>query len=392
MFWIGFSIGVIVGAVALFSWAALKMKNRRQATERNAYMSPTSPSGSPIVESNEDAEVAEILRNVRQKYNLPALGGAIVSSEGISAISVDGVRKRGNSTEVSIDDLWHLGSDTKAMTATMIAALVEQRKLSWSSSLNDVFPEMHFLPDVGKITVMHLLAHRAGLPGNADWGSLSKEASLVDQRKAAVVQLKSVNLLSDVGSKFSYSNWGYVVVAAMAEKVTQTSYEDLMRTMIFDPLHMQSIGYGPTGSVDDVNEPWGHTSKGISCQVDNPLVMAPAGCVHCSLQDWCKFIIDQLCGSQGKRSLLNVDTYRQLHTPPFDGNYTSGWRVLDRQWGGGRVFTHAGSNTYNMAIVWMAPNRDFAIMMVCNQAGTEKACDDVIAGLISLRTRAVGSS
>jgi CubicO group peptidase (beta-lactamase class C family) len=218
------------------------MRSRRQASENNTYISPSSPGGSPVVESSADAEVAKLLRKVRQKYNLPALGGAIVSGEGVDAIAVDGVRKLGESAEVTVDDLWHLGSDTKAMTATLIAVLVEQGKLSWNSSLNDVFPEMQLGPEVGKITIMHLLAHRAGLPANADWGSIPKGGSLVEQRKAAVAQIKSVNLLSEAGSRFSYSNWGYVVVAAMAEKVTQRSYEDLMRAMIFEPLQMRSVG------------------------------------------------------------------------------------------------------------------------------------------------------
>jgi CubicO group peptidase (beta-lactamase class C family) len=49
------------------------------------------------------------------------------------------VRKHGTDTPVTVDDQFHLGSDTRAMTATMLATLVEERKLSWSTTLEQVF-------------------------------------------------------------------------------------------------------------------------------------------------------------------------------------------------------------------------------------------------------------
>jgi len=388
IFLIGFVLGVIVGAGGLLTWASFKLKSKRRATNLSAAMMPASPGGAPAMALRGDTEIAGLLEPIRQKYHLPALGGAIVESEGVSIMAADGFRKQGESVGATVEDVWHLGSDTKAMTATMIAALVERGKLSWDSMLGDVFADMRLPASVGKITLLHLLTHRAGLPANADWKALSKTGSLVEQRRAAVSQLGSTELLSSLGSKFVYSNWDYVVAAAMAEQVTGMSYKNLMRTILFEPLHMHSVGYGPTETSDDLNEPWGHTLHGVSYQVDNPLVMAPAGGVHCSLEDWCKFISDQLRGSEGKRALLKAESYTRLHTAPFGGSYALGWLVANRAWGGGQVFTHAGSNTLNMAVVWMAPTRDFAVLVVCNQAGSEKACDEVAAGLIALRKRA----
>jgi hypothetical protein len=50
----------------------------------------------------------------------------------------------------------------------------------------------------------------------------------------------------------------------------------------------------------------------------------------------------------------------------------------------GEAFTHTGSNTCNVAVVWMAPSRNFAALVVCNQGGSEKACNEAAGGLISL--------
>jgi CubicO group peptidase (beta-lactamase class C family) len=67
-----------------------------------------------------------LLEPIRSKYKLPALAGAIVTSRGLTAIGVTGVRKTGTDVAVTVDDTWHLGSDTKAMTAVLIGLVVEQ--------------------------------------------------------------------------------------------------------------------------------------------------------------------------------------------------------------------------------------------------------------------------
>jgi len=337
--------------------------------------------------SQGDPGIAALLVPIREQYGLPALGGAIVDGGGVRAKAVVGVRKKGEATEATVDDLWHMGSDTKAMTATMIAALVEQGKLSWDATLAGVFPDLRLPADVGAITLLQLLCHRAGLPHDADWRATSQAGSLVRQRRAAVGQLGSLKLLSKPGSTYSYSNWGYVVAGAMAEQVTGKSYEDLMKEIVFGPLQMQSVGYGAAGTPGETDQPWAHTSGGEPIQDDNPLVMAPAGCVHCSLDDWGRFISDQLRGAEGKPALLKPESYSRLHSAPFGGDYAMGWLVTDRPWGGGRVLTHTGSNTMNMAVVWMAPARDFAVLVVCNQGERDKACDNAAWGLIQLHVK-----
>jgi CubicO group peptidase (beta-lactamase class C family) len=79
---------------------------------------------------------------VRAKHKLPAMGAAIVTSESLFAIGVAGTRKRGDETPVTQDDLWHIGSDGKAMTATMIARLVERGLMKWDQTLGATFPEL----------------------------------------------------------------------------------------------------------------------------------------------------------------------------------------------------------------------------------------------------------
>jgi len=73
-----------------------------------------------------DAEVAAVLARVMEKHQLPGMAAAIVTSQGVARMAAVGVRKSGTTVKVTMQDLWHLGSETKAMTASLVGLLVER--------------------------------------------------------------------------------------------------------------------------------------------------------------------------------------------------------------------------------------------------------------------------
>jgi len=337
--------------------------------------------------------INEVLEPVRLKHGLPALAGAVLTGDGLVAAGAVGLRKKKTDVPATVDDQWHLGSDTKAMTATLVALLVEQGKLEWETTVEDVFPDIApGLPaELRGVNLLHLLSHRSGLPANAAWFVLAKpELSLMDQRLACVKSLAKVKLIAPPGKLYVYSNLGYVVAGAMAEKTMGASWEDLMSKHVFEPLGIRSAGFGGMGTPGVVDQPWGHGADGEPVRTngpatDNPPVLGPAGTVHMILADWAKFVADHLRGARGGKGLLRPESYHILETPPFGGNYALGWVVAERDWGGGKVFTHAGSNTMNYAVVWTAPQRDFAVLAATNQGAPagEKACDEAAGALIA---------
>ncbi len=297
------------------------------------------------------ADINATLMTVREKYKLPALAGAIVTDQGMAAIGAAGA---------PTNALWHLGSNTKAMTATLIGLLVEQGKLKWETPVGEVFPDA--LEPLQNMTLLHLLSHRGGLPANDKWTN-SKRPIREQRRQVALRARPEI----PPGEKYVYSNLGYVIAGAMAEQVMDASWEELMRTRLFAPLGMKSVGFGS------------HDGK-----PDNPPVLGPAGRIHCTLEDWARFVADWLRGLCGKPSLLPTNFYQNAMTPPFSGNYALGWIVCERKWGGGKVLTHNGSNTLNYSLAWVAPKRKFAVLVCANRgdAETAKACDEAAAALI----------
>jgi CubicO group peptidase (beta-lactamase class C family) len=175
------------------------------------------------------------------------------------------------------------------------------------------------------------------------------------------------------------------------EKVAGKSWESCIRSEIFEPLQMTTAGFGGTGTPGEIDQPWPHTQDGKPTatngpQMDNLPVLGPAGRVHCSIQDWAKFVQDQLRGARGGKALLKPEAYQKMHTPHFGGDNALGWSSVDRSWGGGKVLNHAGDNTMNFANVWVAPKRDFAILVCVNQSGptAAKAADDATVALMKL--------
>ena len=344
-----------------------------------------------------DPAVVALLEPIRTRHHLPALGGAVVSSAGLGPLAVVGVRKSGTTVAATPDDLWHLGSDTKAMTAVVIAGLVERGKLTWDTTIEAVLPKQvaNARPEFAGITLLQLLSHRAGLVPNIAWGQVARTPGPPSQQRLAALAVAATTPLSSPpGMKYEYSNLGYVVAATMAEQVASQTWEEMIREAVFAPLGMTSAGFGGTGTLGQIDQPWPHLGPDKPAprngpDEDNPPVMGPAGTVHCTLADWGRFVTDQLRGLKGlPGTILKPETYREMHTPPFGGNYAFGWLEVDRPWGGGAVDTHAGSNTMNYAVVWMAPLRDFAVLVVTNQGGAEAAAatDEAAAALIAHRS------
>jgi CubicO group peptidase (beta-lactamase class C family) len=352
--------------------------------------------GGPAFAQSQDKDLAVLLDGVRLASNVPALAGAVLSGNGVESMAATGVRKAGTDIAVTVEDRWHLGSDTKAMTAAMIGRLVEQGRLTWETRIEEVFPgQARAMPAaIRRISLLHLLSHRAGLPANLAWGLVPRTGSTREQRLFVLGMLDSVKPVGEPGAQYLYSNLGYVVAAAMAEQAAGSSWEDLMADLLFKPLGMTSAGYGGLGTPGEIDQPWPHAMNGRPLSMngpdqDNPPVVGPAGSVHCTLEDWAKFVVDQLKGARGEKALLKPETYRTLQTPPFGGEYALGWLVVEREWGGGKVLVHNGSNTMNHAVAWIAPLKDLALLIVTNQGGpaAAKACDEAASKMIDLRVQ-----
>src|SRR5690606_26229835 len=92
----------------------------------------------PAASWAQEASLNSYVEAVRTEYGLPALAAAVVKEGKVIAAAATGTRVYGQDIPVTIDDRFHLGSNTKSMTATLAGMLVEEGKLSWDSNVGDV--------------------------------------------------------------------------------------------------------------------------------------------------------------------------------------------------------------------------------------------------------------
>lgn len=342
-------------------------------------------------------DLTAILEPFRAQGKIPGMVALVMRGDRIVGQGAVGVRKQGADERVTLDDQFHLGSCTKAMTATLAAMLVEEGKLKWTSTLGEVFggefKEMN--PAWRSVTIQQVLAHRSGLqdPGMVGYFFLlrslraSKE-SLPAQRQKIAAQFLSRAPAAPPGSKFEYSNIGYIIAGAALEKVAGCAWEDLMRERIFKPLGLASAGFGAPGTPGKIDEPWGHDEDSGkphdpgSRDADFPPAGGPAGNAHMTIFDWAKFILLHLRGDPANpnhhATLLLPETFALLHHPAKGENYMAGWGIGRAAWADGhrpgdlgRVLTHDGDNTSFHCDVTVAPEIDFAVLVMCNRGDSD---------------------
>ncbi|HEV2968815.1 MAG TPA: serine hydrolase domain-containing protein [Pirellulales bacterium] len=344
-----------------------------------------------VAQQARPAPLAAVLEPILEKYHeLPGLVGAIVDGNRITALGAVGIRKAGEPERMTAGDLIHLGSDTKAMTATLIGKLFESKRLAPQDTMAEIFADLRseMNAEMAKVTVAQLLEHTAGLPHDIDWWAIDRsKKSLREQRRMAVETALKKAPDQSPGTKYEYSNVGFVILGAILEEKTGKPWEEVIENELFKPLRMTTAGFGPPGTPGKVDQPWGHVikeGKPEPLQFDNAPLMGPAGRVHCSISDWGKFVSLYLDPDHPNPQILRAATIHELTTPGPVGDYASGWIVTKRPWAGGTALTHAGSNTMWFCVVWAAPKRHFAVLAATNAAGEEapKACDDIAGALI----------
>jgi CubicO group peptidase (beta-lactamase class C family) len=324
----------------------------------------------------------QVVDNFKTSSDIPAFGASVVNGASIE-VAASGLRRVESPTAVTTDDLWHIGSMTKSMTSTLVAILVQEGRLSWQTSLGEVFPDLNINKDLRELPITRFLTHTTGL----DDDSIFQDASWATLNRLDFMKMAISKPLMNPQLELRYSNSGFMIVGAMLEKITGKSWEDLISEKVFGSLGMNSCGFGPTTTNSDLppQQPWGHkrdTSGKIfpivpGAHADNPPVLGPAGTVHCSLRDIAKFSqfeLDQLSGRSTSLQ-LSPDVYKTLYQDLYKVNYVPGGLVIksDSSWANGPLFWHNGSNTFNYSIMLIAPGLDKAIIATTNFGNLEEA-------------------
>jgi CubicO group peptidase (beta-lactamase class C family) len=313
---------------------------------------------------------------------------------------VAGTRRAAGGPAVSTDDLWHLGSNTKAVTSLLAAVAVSQNRLQWTTTVAQAFPELgNIRPEYRDVTLRDLLSHQAGLPRDAGAGAFVSGATTAVAQRASAVAWAVRQPPAVPRGTYSYSNLGYVVASAMLERAFATSYEAAMAAQVYAPLGVTDAGWGPQAAAGSTTQPVAHLLEPNGSWLareafDNPPVYNSSGRAHMSLASWGRVLREVLRVEAGTPTLASGDVARQTTAAAVavspTTSYGLGWLISTRSWANGKVLFHDGSNGANHSLTFVAPTRNVAFLATTNGfdpgGRSAKALDALISRLDSFHT------
>lgn len=325
---------------------------------------------STVSYGQQTVQYADSLRNT---YNIPEISYAVVNSKSILEIAAVGRHSIDLPDTATLNDRFHIGSNTKAMTAFIIAKYVEMGKLDWATKFFDIYPEWKngSLAAYHHITLQDLLSHKAGIQpfqGENDPEIPGFKGTNPEKRKQFgqfVLTLDPVK--PDSLNPFVYSNAGYTLATLMVEKVARKSWEELVEKVLNKDLNLNIKLSWPENQL--TKETWGHLTENDSLK---PVpsdwnyhldFTEPAGDVNIKLVDYVKFIQLNLRGLEGRDNYLKSETYQFIHNGIK--NYALGWFNVYEKGKEWSVHSGTGAFTY-FTIVHIDRTNNIAFIIFTN--------------------------
>lgn len=324
-------------------------------------------------------DISEPLDALRKRLGIPGCGAIVVSLDRIIAHGVGGIRKMGEAGLIPKEAHWQIGSITKTFTATLTAILVERRKLTWDTRLEDVYPThvKQMAPNIASVTIRQLVTHHSGMGGDVvPWKGVPETnqpgLTLSKRRQKAALLAMKERLDFVPGTKYQYSNRAYNLLGAVLETVSGRSWETLILEDIAKPLGIQSVVFGEPALSRPDKEPWPHVFEdehwkavpAVSQNMYGYHLCNPAGGISLTLDGMAKYMQMHLDAGMEK-SILSPAGFKTLHTELEKGG-VPGFAIGARGSILGRELSHNGSNGRNAAFHMLLPERSVGVFLAVN--------------------------
>jgi D-alanyl-D-alanine carboxypeptidase len=327
---------------------------------------------------------------IRTEYNVPELAYAVIYNDSIKVENVIGTKRlvmKTDSVAISIpaaqSDLFHLGANTKAITAYLIMKLAKNNVLKLSTKLIEVFPDFKGVirAEFDNITIENLLSHRAGVQvfdAGEDFKRIPVfKGSMIEKRKAFSKWVLKFQRIVNKAKTFTYSNAGYTILSSVIEAYTKENFETYAtKTMQAD--FGVALQFGWPNNING-NQPWGHwllNDSLVSLSPEHPYhldsLFSAAGDGNMSLGDYTKFIKEQMSGLNGNSSLLSQKEFEYMHYAYPE--YALGWGNFTNK--DNHISAHDGSAGTFYAHTIIIKEKKIAVVVLSN-SGVTKSIDGI---------------
>ncbi|MDQ6748109.1 MAG: beta-lactamase family protein [Candidatus Dormibacteraeota bacterium] len=318
-------------------------------------------------------QLVERLVEGAERLKVPGVAVGIFH-DGEEDFAFHGVTSIDNPLEVNRDTFFQIGSTTKTYTATAAVILAERGRLDLAAPVRRYVPELRLKDEsvAEAVTVFQLLNHTAGWLGDV----FTDTGEGDDYLEKYVAGLVSVDQMNPLGSAASYNNAAFVLAGLVIQRASGVRYEDAIRELIFEPLHMAQSMFNPR-DVMTRRFAVGHNERQDVLKVATPWALPrsanPPGGILSIASDqmiYARFHLGDGTAPDGTR-LLPADALRRMQAPTAElrggalGDHV-GISWLLRDVGGTRVVAHGGSTNGQQSAFELVPSRNFGLTLLTN--------------------------
>jgi CubicO group peptidase (beta-lactamase class C family) len=313
-------------------------------------------------------------------WRIPGAAVCIIKDNKIILMNAYGIKELGLAAKVDINTLFMIGSNTKAFTATALAMLQVQNKLSLDDKVTKYLPQFKLdnKPAGEMATVRDLLCHRLGLQTfQGDFTFYNTNLT----RSDIIERLGMVKATYPFRTKWGYTNAAFLTAGQIIPVVTGKPWEVFIKENIFAPLGMTNTLALTADMPKSLNRTVPHTliDERLSpipyAQIDG---LAPAGAICSSINDMSKWVLALLNdGKVGQRQVIPLaaikatreaqDIVGSVHHLDGENNYELyglGWFIQD--YDGHRLVMHDGGVNGYLSSVTLVPQDHLGIIILTN--------------------------
>lgn len=256
---------------------------------------------------------------VREGLRRDPIGGAsfgIVRGGKLIASGHVGYADQGRKTRPDNRTIYRIGSISKTLTAIMLMQLVERGRVRLSDPVDHYLPEVRQMrnwPDRTRpITLMQLVTHTAGIAAEPDRSGFDKGRADAWE-KQLLAALSATRVEYEPGTRFSYSNVGFAILAAALARAAGESYPRYVKAHILLPLGMTQSSFSPPTDRAHLargyqQEKAGASNSGPQSELDGRGYKLPVGGLFTTLPDMARLVAFQM--GDGPTSVLKSETLK----------------------------------------------------------------------------------
>tara|TARA_B110000438_G_C15808830_1_gene648668 strand:- start:737 stop:2527 length:1791 start_codon:yes stop_codon:yes gene_type:complete len=232
-----------------------------------------------------DVELEKVLKKLEE----PGFAVAIVENDEILYSKGFGYRDYENKIRVDQNTLFPIGSATKSFTSSLLGLLRDKEKLDFEDSPIDHINELRFynsqMNDV--ISIRDMMSHRTGLPRHdASWYFFSTFS-----KDSLISRIKHQKPFTSVRNRFYYNNFMFMLQGVIAERITNKTWSENIKEMIFDPLRMNRSSTTIAELENSENAAIGYSEGFKKMDYYKIAAMGPAGSINSSVNEMAKYLI-----------------------------------------------------------------------------------------------------